>query len=54
MTRADKSYRIDRAVEALERGQYANASEAARDVGCDRTSITKRMKSATHTRKEAD
>jgi hypothetical protein len=54
MARADESARITKAVDAIRRGDFTDYSKAAKHFQCDRTSISKRMRGKTKTRKEAD
>ncbi|KAF4627253.1 hypothetical protein G7Y89_g10904 [Cudoniella acicularis] len=54
MARVDKSARIDAAVAALKRGEFTNYSNAATKYGCDRTSLSKRMRGLTKSKKEAN
>jgi hypothetical protein len=42
-----KSYRIDQAVAAMESGKFSDYSEAAKEFGVDRTSISKRCRGKT-------
>jgi hypothetical protein len=54
MARADKSAKVTAAVAAIQRGEYTDYSKAARAFKCDRTSISKRIRLLTRSRKEAD
>jgi len=53
MARADKSAAVNAAVEAIRRGEFIDYSKAAEHFKCDRTSISKRMRGLTKTRREA-
>lgn len=53
MARADKSATINSAVDAIQRGEVKDYSEAARKYGCDRTAISRRIRGITKTRLEA-
>ena len=54
MGRADKSARIAAAITAIESGEFRDYSKAAAHFRVDRTSISKRIRSITRSRKEAD
>jgi hypothetical protein len=54
MPRSSKSEAIDAAVAAIQRGDFVDFSAAAKHHGCDRTSVSKRIRGLTKTRKEAD
>jgi DNA invertase Pin-like site-specific DNA recombinase len=53
MARADKSALVDKAVSAIKRGEFTDYSKAATKYGCDRTTISRRIRGLTKTRKEA-
>ena len=53
MTRSDKSALINKAVAAIRAGEFADYSKAAAFYGADRTSVSKRVRGPTRTRKEA-
>ncbi|KAH7384992.1 hypothetical protein BKA64DRAFT_154593 [Cadophora sp. MPI-SDFR-AT-0126] len=52
MARADKSAAISAAIAAIERGEVADYSAAAAKFKCDRTSISKRIRSLTRSRQD--
>jgi hypothetical protein len=52
MARADKSALVEKAVSAIKRGEFTDYSKAAERYGCDRTSVSKRIRGLTKTRKE--
>ena len=54
MARADKSAAINKAVAVIRSGEFSDYSKAARHFKCDRTSISKRIRLLTRSRKEAD
>jgi hypothetical protein len=54
MARSDKSDRINKAVAAIRSGEFTDYSKAAQHFNCDRTSISKRIRLLTHSRKDAD
>jgi Tc5 transposase DNA-binding domain len=54
MARADKSALISQAVTAFRAGEFTDYSKAAAHFGVDRTSVSKRVKGLTKTRKEAN
>jgi hypothetical protein len=54
MARADKSALVEKAVSAIKRGEFSDYSKAAAHYGCDRTSVSKRIRGLTRTRKEAN
>ena len=49
-----KSDVIDKAVDSIRSGEFLNASQAAAHFGCDRTSISKRLKGQTCHKAHAD
>ncbi|KAH9215451.1 hypothetical protein DL95DRAFT_388600 [Leptodontidium sp. 2 PMI_412] len=53
MARADKSVAITVAVVAIQRGEVADYSAAAAKFKCDWTSISKRIRGLTRSRKNA-
>ena len=54
MARADKSALVEKAVSAIKRGEFRDYSKAATHYGCDRTSVSKRIRGLTKTRQEAN
>ena len=54
MARADKSAAITKAVDAIKRGEFTDYSKTAAKYGCDRTSISKRIRLLTKTRRDTD
>jgi hypothetical protein len=54
MARISKSEAIDAAVAAIRRGEFTHYSQAAKYYKCDRTSVSKRIRGLTKTRKEAN
>src|SRR5882757_6522163 len=52
MARGDKSKAINDAVAAIRSGQFTDYSKAARHFGCDRTSISKRIRLLTKSRQD--
>jgi hypothetical protein len=54
MARADKSARIERAIAAIRSGEFIDYSKAAEKSGCDRTTISKRIRGLTKSKKDAD
>jgi hypothetical protein len=49
MARADKSALVEKAVSAIKRGEFRDYSKAAVHYGCDRTSVSKRIRGLTKT-----
>jgi len=54
MARADKSVAITKAVDTIKRGEFIDYSKAAAKYRCDRTSVSKRIRLLTKTRRDAD
>ena len=49
-----KSSRIDAAVAAIERGEFSDYANAAREYECDRSALSRRIRGQTKSKKEAD
>lgn len=54
MARTDKSALISKAVDAIRASEFIDFSKAAAYFGVDRTSVSKRVRGLTKTRKEAN
>lgn len=54
MARADKSARIAAAIAAIRSGEFKDYSKAAAKFKVDRTTISKRIRGLTKSRKDAD
>jgi len=54
MARADKSAQIEAALAAIRRGEFVNFANAATKYGCDRTTLSKRIRGLTKSKKEAN
>jgi len=54
MARVDKSALIEKAVSVIKRGEFTDYSKAAAYYGCDRTSVSKRIRGLTRTRRDAN
>jgi hypothetical protein len=50
----DKSARIDEAVAAIQRGEFSDYTNAARKYGCDRSSLSRRIRGLTKSKKDAN
>ena len=53
MARDDKSAKVEKAVAAIKAGEFTDYSKAAARYGCDRTSVSKRIRGLTKSRKDA-
>ena len=54
MARTDKSAKISAAIDAIKRGEFANYANAAKEYGCDRGALSRRIRGLTKTKKEAN
>jgi hypothetical protein len=49
-----KSSRIDKAVAAIQRGEFTHYADAAREFKCDRSAVSRRIRGLTKSKKEAN
>jgi hypothetical protein len=49
-----KSSRIDKAVAAIQRGEFTHYADAAREFKCNRSAVSRRIRSLTKSKKEAN
>jgi hypothetical protein len=49
-----KSSRIDKAVAAIQRGEFTYYADAAREFKCDRSAVSRRIRGLTKSKKEAN
>jgi hypothetical protein len=54
MGRVNKSALVDKAVSAIQRGEFRDYSAAAAHFGCHRTAVSRRIRGLTKTRKDAN
>ena len=52
--RSTKSERIEAAIAAIRRGEFVNYANAAAKYGCDRTTLSKRIRGLTKSKKDAN